>query len=151
MAKSVLVIGGAGVFGSEVCKTLSEKGFQPIVIDDLSTGVSERIKFGPMVKVNAKETPRIVRSLQEYSSVDVIHCALTGETSQALETTLSLLKALQTVKGRSLTIVERNPNPQTALLARILSDVSSATGLKTVFLSGSSSSEALTEILQTLS
>lgn len=151
MKKSVLVIGGAGTFGSEICKTLNEKGFQPVVIDDLSTGLGERVKFGPLVKVNAKEHARVIRVLQEYSAVDIIHCALTGETGQALETTLSLLKALETTKGRSLTIVEKAANPQTSMLARILSDVSAATGLKTVFLSGSSPAEVLTTIFSSLS
>ena len=34
----ILVTGGAGYIGSQTAKTLSEAGFEPVVLDNLSTG-----------------------------------------------------------------------------------------------------------------
>ncbi|MBU6446772.1 MAG: NAD-dependent epimerase/dehydratase family protein, partial [Verrucomicrobia bacterium] len=45
--KCVLVVGGAGYIGSHVCKALQMGGFTPVVYDNLSTGHSWAIQFGP--------------------------------------------------------------------------------------------------------
>jgi len=44
---SVLVTGGAGYIGSHACKVLAENGFTPVTFDNLSTGWSQAVKFGP--------------------------------------------------------------------------------------------------------
>ena len=46
--KNVIVTGGAGYIGSHACKALREAGYTPITIDNLSTGWSDAVKFGPL-------------------------------------------------------------------------------------------------------
>ena len=41
----ILVTGGAGYIGSHICKKLKKNKFDPIVIDDLSTGYHENVKW----------------------------------------------------------------------------------------------------------
>jgi UDP-arabinose 4-epimerase len=43
----VLVVGGAGYIGSHTCKALAEVGHTPIVYDNLYTGHSWAVKWGP--------------------------------------------------------------------------------------------------------
>ena len=50
--KNVVVTGGAGYIGSHTCKYLASNGFNPIVLDNLSTGHREFVKWGPLVQVN---------------------------------------------------------------------------------------------------
>ena len=49
MAKQrVLVTGGAGYIGSHTCKLLATEGYDPIVVDNLSTGNKWAVKLGPL-------------------------------------------------------------------------------------------------------
>ena len=49
MAKQrVLVTGGAGYIGSHTCKLLAKEGYDPIVVDNLSTGNKWAVKWGPL-------------------------------------------------------------------------------------------------------
>ena len=43
MSKSILVCGGAGYIGSHMVRLLVEQGFEPVVLDDLSTGHREAV------------------------------------------------------------------------------------------------------------
>ena len=46
--RNVLVTGGAGYVGSHICKILKDKGYTPVVFDNLSTGHKEFVKWGPL-------------------------------------------------------------------------------------------------------
>jgi UDP-glucose 4-epimerase len=48
--ENILVTGGAGYVGSYVCKTLSKKGYQPIVLDSFVCGHHEAVKWGPFIE-----------------------------------------------------------------------------------------------------
>ncbi len=45
---AILVTGGAGYVGSHACKVLAARGFLPVVVDNLSTGWAQAVKFGPL-------------------------------------------------------------------------------------------------------
>src|SRR5258708_38857195 len=45
----VLVRGGAGYIGSHTAKALSRAGYEPIVLDNFSTGHRWAVKWGPVV------------------------------------------------------------------------------------------------------
>lgn len=47
-SKSVLVTGGAGYVGSHACKALAQRGYQPIVYDNLVYGHEEAVRWGPL-------------------------------------------------------------------------------------------------------
>lgn len=136
--KNLLVAGGAGQFGSRFCQAAAQAGWNCISFDSLVTGDSSRVKFGPLVKVDVRETPRVVLSMKEYAVQHLVHCALTRRQSdtdpillstQHMETTLSLLKALREGKGRSLTVLSDEPATR-PMLERILADCELAYGLQ---------------------
>lgn len=46
--KNILVVGGAGYIGSHTVKRLAEKGFNPVVFDNLSKGHREAVAKYPL-------------------------------------------------------------------------------------------------------
>ena len=44
----ILVVGGAGYIGSHMCKYLHARGLKPVVLDNLSLGHKESVKWGPL-------------------------------------------------------------------------------------------------------
>jgi UDP-glucose 4-epimerase len=46
---AVLVTGGAGYIGAHSCKALVQAGFLPICYDNLETGHSEFVRWGPLI------------------------------------------------------------------------------------------------------
>ena len=47
---NILVIGGAGYIGSHMCKCLAKHGYLPVVLDNLTRGHQEAVKWGPFVE-----------------------------------------------------------------------------------------------------
>ena len=47
--KNILVVGGAGYIGSHTCKMLHQKGFNPIVLDNLIYGHRDFVKWGEFI------------------------------------------------------------------------------------------------------
>lgn len=81
---NILVTGGAGYIGSHTAKALACHGFQPVVIDDLSTGHAHNVKWGPLVRANISDTGAVRRVLNEYNIEAVVHfagSALVGESA----------------------------------------------------------------------
>lgn len=71
----VLVTGGAGYIGANICSVLIEKGYRVIVVDDFSNGLSSRLEN---LKVEVKEGDILNREflLEAMLGVDaVIHLA----------------------------------------------------------------------------
>ncbi len=136
--KQVLVIGGAGEFGAELCSEFVKNKIQPVVFDDLRTGLSQRVTFGPLVKVKAQETPRIVLTLNEYQIQDIFHCALSHHTTQMSdldlvkedwESLISILRAAQQVRLSSLWIF-CPAGPRLESLRQLTEAESRLTGIK---------------------
>ncbi|HNS45157.1 MAG TPA: NAD-dependent epimerase/dehydratase family protein, partial [Alphaproteobacteria bacterium] len=42
---NIIVLGGAGYIGSHTCLRLSEEGYTPIVVDNLSRGYAEAVQW----------------------------------------------------------------------------------------------------------
>lgn len=83
--KSILVTGGAGYIGSHTCKALARNGYLPITLDNLSTGVSEFVKWGPLVNVDLRNTPTVEQILLEYNVSAVIHFAASAYVSESVQ------------------------------------------------------------------
>jgi UDP-glucose 4-epimerase len=82
LADHVLVTGGAGYIGSHACKVLRNNGFVPVVFDNLSTGWSDAVKFGPLVRGDLMDRPAIDAAFAAFRPVAVMHFAalsLVGE------------------------------------------------------------------------
>ena len=48
--KDVLIVGGAGYIGSHMCKYLAERGYRPLVLDNLIYGHRAAVKWGPLLE-----------------------------------------------------------------------------------------------------
>lgn len=72
---NVLIVGGAGLIGSHVCKAMYNAGFTPIVYDNLSTGHKDSVKWGPLEEADIADIPSLVAVLRQYRPVAVVHLA----------------------------------------------------------------------------
>ncbi|WP_417230629.1 UDP-glucose 4-epimerase GalE [Brevundimonas sp.] len=76
MKNSVLVTGGAGYIGSHAVLALLERGFTPVIIDDLSTGVREAVPEGADLYLGDVGDKRFVSEiLRERRPHAVMHFA----------------------------------------------------------------------------
>jgi len=74
--QTILVTGGAGYIGSHMVRLLLEKGLQPVVFDNLSTGHREFIPRGvPFVKGDLRWPSDIRKVFQKHRIDAVIHFA----------------------------------------------------------------------------
>lgn len=81
-APRVLVTGGAGYVGSHACKVLAARGFVPVVVDNLSTGWAQAVKFGPFEQADLTDRAALDGILVRHQPVAVMHFAafsLVGE------------------------------------------------------------------------
>src|ERR1700712_769440 len=82
MKQRMLVTGGAGYIGAHCCSALSNAGYLPVCFDDLSTGHSDFVKWGPLVTGDVRDTRKVSQALVEHRIQAVIHFAassLVGE------------------------------------------------------------------------
>src|SRR5690554_3893561 len=79
----VLVLGGAGYIGSHICKALSLQSHQSVVVDNLSTGHREAVRWSQFIEADILDSERLRLILQEEGPFDLImhFCAksLVGE------------------------------------------------------------------------
>ncbi len=71
----ILVTGGAGFIGSHACKALAAAGHEPITFDNLSTGHSDAVKWGPLVVGDLRDPDAVDRAFKAHSPDAVIHFA----------------------------------------------------------------------------
>ena len=71
----ILVTGGAGYIGSHAAKQLAHSEFEPIVLDNLSTGHCGSVKWGPLVEGNLGDATLIRDVVKTYKIQAVIHFA----------------------------------------------------------------------------
>lgn len=72
---SVLVTGGAGYIGSHVCKALKRKGYNPVVLDNLSNGSKRLVLYGDFVLGNVSDYNLISKIIKKYNIKVVMHFA----------------------------------------------------------------------------
>ena len=71
----VLVAGGAGYIGAHACKALAQAGFEPIVVDDLSSGHAEAVRWGPLVQFDLSDHAALPRVIADSGAGAVMHFA----------------------------------------------------------------------------
>jgi UDP-glucose-4-epimerase GalE len=103
---AVLVTGGAGYIGSHAAKALFQAGIEPVVLDNLSRGDRDAVRWGPFVKADIGDQAAVRSALRKYSIDAVMHFAAfayVGESMQApgryfnnnVAGTLQLLEAMR--------------------------------------------------------
>ena len=104
--KNILVAGGAGYIGSHTCLDLFNKGFTPIVYDNLSNGHAEFVKWGPLEIGDIRDRKRLDEVLHKYQPQAIIHFAAAIEVAESVRDpgayydnnvggTITLLRAAQ--------------------------------------------------------
>jgi len=56
---AILVAGGAGYVGSHVSRALAAAGYLPVVLDDLSAGKREFVKWGPLIEADIDDVAAV--------------------------------------------------------------------------------------------
>ena len=71
----ILLTGGAGYIGSHTAKRLSHAGFEPVTLDDLSSGHQCAVKWGPFVKGDIGDQELIRDLVAQHNIEAVLHFA----------------------------------------------------------------------------
>lgn len=82
---TILVAGGAGYIGSHTCKQLLRHGFQPLVLDNLSTGNRFALRFGLYCQadISDKEVVRaLIRQHRPTAAILFAGHAYVGESTE---------------------------------------------------------------------
>ena len=104
----VAVIGGAGYIGSHTAKALAQAGHEPVVVDNLSTGHREAVRWGPLHEVDIRDRATLAAVFATIRPAAVMHFAALAYVGDSMrdplayyETnvagTLSLLEAMRAV------------------------------------------------------
>lgn len=82
--ENILVVGGAGYIGSYMCKYLSAKKYCPIVLDNLSCGRQQAVKWGPFFEGNLDDNNLLEHIFSEYHISAVMHFAAFASVSESV-------------------------------------------------------------------
>lgn len=85
MDTTVLVVGGAGYIGSHTCLTLAEKGYSPVVYDNLSNGHAEFVKWGPFEEGDIRDRARLAEVFERHKPKAVLHFAALIEVGESVK------------------------------------------------------------------
>lgn len=85
MKKKVLVVGGAGYIGSHTCLLLSERGYEPVVFDNLSNGHEEFVRWGPFEQGDIRDRARLDEVFAKHQPEAVLHFAALIEVGESVK------------------------------------------------------------------
>jgi UDP-glucose-4-epimerase GalE len=80
----VLVTGGAGYIGSHAAKALTEAGYEPVVLDDLSNGHREAVGEHPLVVGSIGDAGLVRDTIQRYETGAVLHFAASAYVGESV-------------------------------------------------------------------
>ena len=81
----VLVTGGAGYVGSHTAKVLAHSGFEPVVLDNLSTGHRWAVKWGPLIEGDLGDSTLIREVIKIHRIQAVVHFAGLAYVGESME------------------------------------------------------------------
>ena len=73
--KRILIVGGAGYIGSHAAKAVWQAGMEPVVLDDLTSGHSHAVRWGPLVKADIRNAEAVRAAIREYRPEAVMQFA----------------------------------------------------------------------------
>ncbi|MEU9618701.1 MULTISPECIES: UDP-glucose 4-epimerase GalE [unclassified Streptomyces] len=81
-----LITGGAGYIGAHVVRSMVDAGERVAVLDDLSTGVVERLPAGvPLIRGSVADRALLDRALAEHAVTGVVHLAGRKQVGESVE------------------------------------------------------------------
>jgi UDP-arabinose 4-epimerase len=88
----ILVTGGAGYIGSHACKALAEKGFEPVVYDNLCRGNRWAVKWGPLEEGDVADVRRFRTVLERHKPMAVMHFAAFAYVGESVQKPLLYIR-----------------------------------------------------------
>ncbi|MFE0516535.1 NAD-dependent epimerase/dehydratase family protein, partial [Streptomyces sp. NPDC058964] len=80
-----LITGGAGYIGAHVARAMADAGERVVALDDLSTGVPERLPAQvPLVTGSAADAELLKRVLGEHGVTGVVHLAARKQVAESV-------------------------------------------------------------------
>lgn len=81
--QAILITGGAGYIGSQTVRSLIEAGFDPVVLDNLSTGFKSSLPNVPFYEGDIQDSELLRKIFKQHSIKGIIHLAakMVGEES----------------------------------------------------------------------
>jgi UDP-glucose 4-epimerase len=89
---NILVVGGAGYIGSHTCLDLANKGFRPVVYDNLSNGHAEFVRWGALEVGDVRDRGRLDAVLRQYRPAAIIHFAALIEVGESVRNPLAFFE-----------------------------------------------------------
>lgn len=83
--KNILVIGGAGYIGSHVVKMLADKGYNPVVFDNLSKGHKEAVEKFSLELGDLGDKKRLAEVFKKHNIEAVMHFAAFIEVGESVQ------------------------------------------------------------------
>jgi UDP-glucose 4-epimerase len=113
MSETILVTGGAGYIGSHMGKELSRQGFNVVVIDNLSTGHPDSVKYGQLIRGDLRVQSDLLQLMTENRFDAVMHFAAACYVGESVFNpskyyannvigTLNLLEAMRLTQSRRI-------------------------------------------------
>lgn len=84
MKVPVLVVGGAGYVGGHACKALARAGYRPVVLDDLSTGHADFVRWGPLVRGDVRNAAAVAAAIRAHGCTAVLHFAALASVGESM-------------------------------------------------------------------
>ncbi|MFJ2669979.1 UDP-glucose 4-epimerase GalE [Streptomyces sp. NPDC087525] len=85
-----LITGGAGYIGAHVARSMTAAGERVVVLDDLSTGVADRLPAQvPLVRGSVLDRGLVDRTLTEHAITGVVHLAAKKQVGESVERPLT--------------------------------------------------------------
>lgn len=84
IATDICVTGGAGYIGSHMCYALAREGRSPLVVDNLTTGQSTAVRWGPLSQVDLRDTTKLSEVLQHHNVRTVLHFAASAYVGESI-------------------------------------------------------------------
>ena len=114
-----MLTGGAGYIGGHVARALQAAGHDLVVIDDLSTGIAERVQGLHLVEASLLDGPsRLAAVLTEHEVGGIVHLAAKKAVPESVDRPLGRIR--RTV-GRPVVrqIVARRPGDPAIVVADV--------------------------------
>ena len=81
-----LVTGGAGYIGSHIVQAMDQKGFQVVVVDDLSSGIASRLSSEiPLVQTSLRNSEALHNVFDTHNISGVVHLAAKKRVGESVE------------------------------------------------------------------
>lgn len=85
----VAVVGGAGYIGSHAAKALAAAGHEPVVIDNLSTGHREAVRWGPLHQLDIRDRKSLHALFAVVRPEAVMHFAASAYVGDSMRAPLA--------------------------------------------------------------